>query len=273
MINSKRIWALCALFALPATSIAFAAEPPGAPKGKQEQTREASSKKEAKGVDPEAARLLKEMTDYLGGLPRFAVESASVDEVVTKSGQKIQLIAESRVTVERPNHLRSERAGREPEAASFMYDGTTMSLLCPASNTFGTVPAPPTIDATIDKLRKDYGADAPGADLLYSRPYEVLMEQVKEGQVIGKETILGMSTNHLAFQGEDVDWQIWIKEGPEPLPLRYVITSKKVQSQPQFTVQMTHWDPRAKIDDGSFTFRAPAGAKKVDNLPTSCRAK
>jgi hypothetical protein len=255
---------------LTAGTVAVAEQPSTAPKGKQQQVRDQPGKTE-QGVDPEAAQMLKQMTDYLSGLQRFSLESASVDEIVTKSGQKIQLIADSRVSLARPNHLRSERRGRN--AATFTYDGKSMSFYCTDSNTFGTVPAPPTIDATIDKVRKDYGADAPGADLLYSRPYEVLMEQVKQGQVIGHELLLGTDTNHLAFQGDEVDWQIWIQDGPEPLPLRYVITSKTVQSQPQFTVQLTHWEPHAKVDDASFAFTPPPGAKKVDNLPTDCAAK
>jgi hypothetical protein len=96
------------------------------------------------------------------------------------------------------------------------------------------------------------------------------MEQVKQGQVIGQETLLGEETHHLAFQGEEVDWQIWIKDGPEPLPLRYVITSKTVKGQPQFTVQMARWEPRATVDDAAFDFKPPPGAKKLDALPTNC---
>jgi hypothetical protein len=254
--KSRYILPLLAVLALPLATQA-----------KQEQTQ---PKKAEKGVDPEAAKLLRQMTDYLSGLQRFTVENASVDEIVTKAGQKIQLIADSRISVARPNQLRSEREGRD--AATFTYDGKSMSFLCADSKTYGTVPAPPTIDATIDKVRKDYGADAPGADLLFSKPYDVLMEQVKKGQVIGHETVLGVDTTHLAFQGDEVDWQIWIKDGPEPLPLRYVITSKTVKNEPQFTVQMTKWEPNAKLDSAAFDFKPPAGAKKVDKLPTDCGA-
>jgi hypothetical protein len=268
--KSRHTWPLITMLALSGATAALA-QPPSksAPKGKQEQPRE--QPKKAEGVDPEAARMLKQMTDYLSGLQKFSVSSASVDEVVTKAGQKIQLIADSKVSVARPNRLRSERGGNN--AATFTYDGKTMSVQCLGDNTYGTVPAPPTLDATIDKMRKDYGADAPGADLLYSKPYDILMEQVKAGQVIGQEDLLGIQANHLAFQGDEVDWQVWIKDGPEPLPLRYVITSKTVQNQPQFTVQMTKWEPNANLDDASFAFKPPAGAKKVDKLPTSCGAK
>jgi hypothetical protein len=264
----RSIWPLIALVVASAATAASAQQPSKSPGDKQEEAR---GQPDRQGVDPEAARILRRMTDYLSGLQRFKVESASVDEIVTKSGEKIQLIADSRISVARPNRLRSERGGHNAE--TFAYDGKSMSVRCVDSNTFGTVPAPPTIDGTIDKMRKDYGADAPGADLLYSRPYDVLMEQVKQGQVIGDENILGSEATHLAFQGDEVDWQIWIKNGPEPLPLRYVITSKTVQAQPQFTVQMTRWEPHANVDEASFEFKPPPGAKKVDSLPTDCAAK
>jgi hypothetical protein len=265
--KSRHTWPLIMMLVLPVATAALAQDPSKAPKGKQDQGA-AQPQKGEQGVTPDAARMLRQMTDYLGGLQRFSLESASVDEVVTKEGQKIQVISDSQVSVARPSHLKSERAGRNP--ATFTYDGKSMSVVCPDNNTYGTVAAPGTVDETIDKMRKDYKVDAPGADLLYSHPYDILMEQVKQGQVIGHETLLGVETNHLAFQGDEVDWQIWIKDGAEPLPVRYVITSKTVKSQPQFTVQMTKWDPHAKVEDAAFEFKPPPGAKKVNGLPTDC---
>src|SRR5262245_2226241 len=64
-----------------------------------------------KGIDPDADRLLRAMTSYLASLQSFTVQSAAVDEVVLKSGQKIQLASESLVSVQRPNRLRSEQVG------------------------------------------------------------------------------------------------------------------------------------------------------------------
>ncbi len=57
----------------------------------------------------------------------------------------------------------------------------------------------------IDAARKQFQIEAPGADLLFSHPYEILTEQVT-GQLIGRETIDGVAANHLAFAGEDIDW-------------------------------------------------------------------
>jgi len=225
-----------------------------------------------KAIDPDADRMLRQMTDYLSGLQSFKVQSASVDEVVTTTGRKIQVASESTISVVRPNKLRSDRVGAE-NGGEYTYDGKTMSLYCQANNTYSTVAAPATIDEAIDATRKKYKVEAPGADLLFSHPYDVLTEQVKTGLFVGRETVNSVAANHLAFEGEDVDWQIWIQDGPEPLPLRFVITTKTMKEQPQFQVQLSHWEPQAKIDDTTFQFKPPAGAKSVASFPTECRAQ
>ncbi len=221
-----------------------------------------------KAVEPAADQKLKEMTEYLAGLKSFKVQGASVDEVVLKSGEKIELAADSAVSVERPKKLRSEQIGQS--GLSFWYDGKTMSLYCKASNSYGAVPAPATIDGMIDAARKQFHLEAPGADLLFSQPYDILMEQVKGGQLIGHETVEGVPVTHLAFQGEDVDWQIWIQDGAQPLPLRFVITTKTMKERPEFSVQLSHWEPEAVLAPATFDFDPPSGAKKVESLPTTC---
>jgi hypothetical protein len=224
-----------------------------------------------KVVDPEADRLLRQMTDYLAGLHSFTVESSAVDEVALKSGEKIQTMSDSDVTVERPNHLRSTQRGGG-ERLGFFYDGKTMTLACKANNSYQTLPAPPTIDLTIDKMRKEFQVDAPGADLLYSRPYDILTEQVMSGRVIGRETIDGVAVNHLAFEGEEVDFQLWIQAGAEPLPLRFVITTKTVKGNPEFSVQLSHWNTQPKLSASTFQFQPAADAKRAQSIAASCMA-
>ena len=64
-----------------------------------------------KNIDPQADKLLRQMTDYLASLHNFKVRSSSVDEVVTNEGQKLQFVSSSDVSVERPNRMRSEQIG------------------------------------------------------------------------------------------------------------------------------------------------------------------
>jgi hypothetical protein len=222
-----------------------------------------------KGISPDAERALRKMTDYLASLQSFRVQSTAKDEVVLKSGQKIDLFSQSQTSVQRPNKLRSEQVGAKGGLA-FSYDGKSMTLECTANGTYTTKPAPPSIDGAIDQARKEFQIEAPGADLLYSKPYDILTEQVTGGQVIGHETVEGMALTHLAFQGEEVDWQIWIKEGPEPLPVMFSIITKTMASQPEFEVRLSNWETKAALPPTAFAFQPPPHGKRVETFPSTC---
>jgi hypothetical protein len=224
----------------------------------------------AQKFDPRADRLLREMSDYLGSMKSFKVQSTSNDQVVLKSGEKIDQLATSEITVRRPNALRSSRIGA-PEY--LIYDGRTFTMACAPNGPYSTVTAPPQIDAAVDLLRSRFHLDAPGADLLFSNPYKVLTENATSGRYIDTEHIDGMKTHHLAFTGKDVDFQIWILDGPQPLPVRYTITSKKVVGQPQFSVYLTHWEPNAIVTPADFSFQPPAGAQRSNSFPVMCGEK
>jgi hypothetical protein len=222
-----------------------------------------------KGISPEADAALRKMTTYLAGLQSFRVKSSAKDEVVLKSGQKIDLSSQSETSVQRPNKLRSEQIGAKGGLA-FWYDGKSMTLECTANGTYTTKPAPPTIDGAIDQARDQFQIDVFGADLLYSQPYDILTEQVTGGQVIGHETVEGTPVTHLAFQGEQVDWQIWIKDGPEPLPVWFSIITKTLPSQPEFEVHLSHWETKAALPASTFAFKAPPNGTKTDTFPQTC---
>ena len=86
MIKRRRIFqklaVLCAL-ALVGTGVAAQAE---------EGTAKAK-----KGIEPQAEKMLRQMTEYLASLKSFKVQNAAVDEMVTTAGQKIQVASESQV--------------------------------------------------------------------------------------------------------------------------------------------------------------------------------
>jgi hypothetical protein len=223
----------------------------------------------AKKVDADADKMLKKMTDYLAGLQSFTVQTTSIDQATTKAGEKIQATSDLDVAVQRPNRLRSTQRGAG-ERLSLWYDGKSMTLSCKESNTYETTEAAPTIDGTIDKMRKVFKVDAPGADLLYSKSYDILMEQVVSGRFVGRETIDGVAANHLAFRGETVDFQLWIEDGARPVPLRFVITTKDVKGNPEFSVQLSNWNTQPKLSEATFAFNAPAGAKPGKSVAASC---
>jgi len=241
---------------------AFAGSAAYAESKRTTETPPAGSEKEGV-IDPKADAALHRMSDYVSELKTFRVDTTTIDEKFTKQGQKIQELSSSMIAVRRPNGLRVDRISPRGHAV-LRDDGNLFSLYNLDKNVYAQAPAPATIDEAVDKLRERLQIEAPGADLLMSDPYATLTEGLTTGHYIGLEPIGDVQAHHIAVSKGKVDYQIWIQDGAQPLPLRYVITSKDLPGQPQFTVELRNWQPNAAVPDSLFEFAAPPNAKHVD---------
>ena len=215
------------------------------------------------GVAPAAQQLLKASTDFLARQQRFSVDTESTIEVVLDSGQKIQFDHTARVSVERPNKLRAERTGDLVDQV-FYYDGRSLTLHNPAENYYATIAAPGSLEEMLDFAREKLDVVAPAGDLLYKNAYDILMQEVISGFVVGKGVVDGVRCDHLAFRAPHVDWQIWIEEGKRPLMRKLVITTRDKLNAPQFTVVTKSWNLKPKFSASTFSFKPPRSVQKVE---------
>jgi hypothetical protein len=84
-----------------------------------------------------------------------------------------------------------------------------------------------------------------------------------------KSVVNGVRCDHVAFRNAEVDWQVWIQEGANPLPRKFVVTSKNMPESPQFVVVLSTWDAAPKLDDSTFTFVPPKGSQEIDFISAS----
>jgi hypothetical protein len=219
----------------------------------------------AEGIDPEADKVLKEMSDYLGGVKAFSM-NADIDlEVVMKNGQKVQLSSSAEAVIQRPDKMHIQRQGPIAEA-DIIYDGKTLTLYGKNLNAFYQTEAAGTIDDAIRAYELETGIPAPGADLLFADPYAVLSSGVDSSIHLGMSFVDGIECHHLAFREDDTDWQIWVKAGNEPLPMKYVITSKWQTAAPQYQIRLRNWNLKPQINNDQFSFSPPKGAVSLKNL-------
>ncbi|WP_223636111.1 DUF2092 domain-containing protein [Corallococcus sp. EGB] len=217
-------------------------------------------------IDPQAQRILRQMSDFLGAQREFSVRTeGSLDELLD-SGQKVQLQRAGDVRVQRPNRLRVDRAGDLARLHLF-YDGQRLTLYGERSNAYATTPALSTLDATLDMASQRLGVDAPGSDLLVSNPYAALTEDVCSGRYLGQSKVDGVPVHHLAFRNRDgVDWELWVEDGPRPLPRKYVITSRDLPGAPQYSVRLSNWNLSPQFTPELFQFTPPRDAVRVSFL-------
>jgi hypothetical protein len=217
------------------------------------------------GIDPQAEKLLRRMSDYLAGRQQFSLKAESTLEVVLTSGQKVQFDSPATLVVSRPNKLHAHRKG-DIVNQEFFYDGKTLTLYNPKENLYATTAAPATLDETFDFAREKLDIVAPGTDLFYTNAAEKMLKAFSSAFVVGPSVVAGAKTTHLAFRTADVDGQVWIDDGDKPLPRKFILTSKQVKGEPEFTIVIRSWDLAPKVTDKEFVFTPPKGAKKIEFL-------
>ena len=116
----------------------------------------------------------------------------------------------------------------------------------------------------LDVALVKFGIAIPLEDLIQSNPYAAAMKNVSGGIDLGPTTVLGVKCEHLAFTQDNIDWQVWIEEGPRPVPRKIVITYKDEEGSPQYTALLSKWDFETKLPDFVFTFEPPPDAAKIN---------
>jgi len=213
-------------------------------------------------VDPAATQILKRMTAYLDSLEQFSVHTQVTLEDVADSGHRIDLDVSANMIVKRPDKLLAQRKG-DPLDQTFYYDGKTLTLYNPGDKVYATEPAPGTIEGMLGYARESLGLIVPAADLVYHNAYELLMQDVDFATVVGKTDINGNTCNHLLFSRPGVDFQVWVADGTEALPCKYVVTDTENPGRVSVTTVMSDWNFTSPITDAEFTFVPPAGAKPI----------
>ena len=217
-----------------------------------------NSASNAQGADAET--LLKGMADYVSSQQALTVTYDSDVEVITSNLQKIQFTSSGQVQLSRPDKLRATRTGGYRDV-EIVFDGKMLTVNNKDGKDYAQIEVAGTAEELIDVLREKHGVVAPGADLLLTNVFNVMMNDVVEAAVIGKGVIDGVECDHLAFRNVETDWQIWIESGAKPIPRKYVITSKGIGEAPQYTLRIKEWKTDVQVD--AFAFKPDPSFKKI----------
>jgi hypothetical protein len=212
-------------------------------------------------ISPRAETVLRSACEFLAHTRAFSLNVEIWREHVDEAGQKIQFSHTVRMDVKRPDGLRLEISSPN-SARGFWYDGKMLTILDRKHNWYSTTNMPANLDDTVDAAH-DQGIDLPLIDLAMSDPYANATAKVEHGRYYGIATVSGVPCHHLAFTQENVDWQIWIEDGPQPLIRKFVITYKNDPGAPEFTALITHWEMTDRIADSDFVFERPMGATEI----------
>jgi hypothetical protein len=215
-------------------------------------------------IEADASKILTSMSQFLGGLEKFSASYDTDFDIIMPNGQKLKLAASGNMLVNRPGQFAITRTGTVADVIFNLDNGilTVHGLKLDGYVQFSAK----TIDEAITRVREDVGFSAPGADMISAKPFDMDLTDIVSGRHIGMTTIGGETVHHLAFRGNQLDWQLWVKDGDEPFPLKYVITSKLQAGAPEYSLRLTDWNSNPDISEKSFTFTPSATAKKLTGI-------
>ncbi|MGJ0429563.1 DUF2092 domain-containing protein [Methylobacter sp.] len=211
----------------------------------------------------DARGILMRMAEFLANTPQYSVNIQDNYDVVQESGQKIEFGERRKVTESRPNGLRVEAEHSNGDKHLVQYDGKDITVFNPTLNIYAQVTKPGGIDEAVMYFLRDLHMRLPLAMLLTSRLPSELEKRTQALDYVERTEIQGTPAHHLAGQTETVDYQVWIAEGSQPLPLRVVLTYKNEEGQPQFRAQFSDWNLAPEINNSQFAFTPPEGAQKI----------
>jgi hypothetical protein len=217
-------------------------------------------------ASPHPDKILKEMGDFLKSQKQFSFRAEITDDQVYAGGYKLQFSMDLEAFMRRPDKLRVNGRG-DLENQEFFYDGKTLTIYHKDKNLYAIAPMPPTIEEALTKAHREFDVQVVLADLACSNVYDFMIDDVTKRLYVGLNRVRGVPCHHLAFDQDDLHWQIWIETGDKPLPRKMLITQKRLLGSPQWTAYLSDWNFSTELADSLFTFVPPAEARRIEFLP------
>lgn len=214
-------------------------------------------------IDPVA--VLQDMTRVLKSTKAFSVHVEKVFDEMQPDGVKIQYAGAADLSIRQPDRLHLDYAD-DVSAKEAWYDGEHFTLLDHLHNVYAQITADPPLRNVLSLLEDDYDVFLPLAGLLRPDPAKEYGEGAYAQRYLGIHDADGWACHHLLFEGDWVNWQLWIEADDQPLLRKVVVTYKMIGGSPQHVSLLTDWQLDPSLDDEQFVAALPDDAVRAEVL-------
>lgn len=260
------LWMLMLGLLLASTPLLAQTQQQQAPPPQAEKPAAPAPQATAATPEPEPFQVLQKMCDLLKSQQQFSYKAEVADDMVYAGGKKLQYGIDMETFVRRPDRLRVNADGDLVDK-QFFFDGKTITLYDEDENVYGTLEVPPNIESALDKASKEFGVRVALTDLASPNLFELIKGKTKHSLYVGLHKVRGVPCHHLAFDGEEVQLQLWIDAGDKPLPRKVVMNYKTLDGSPQWTAYLSDWNFSPQFNDNLFVFTPPQGVEKIKFVP------
>jgi hypothetical protein len=216
--------------------------------------------------DPKARVILFKMANFISKASAFSVTMRSGYDAIQSNGQSIEFGEKRRMLLQRPDQLRVDAERSDGDRGLVLFDGKGITAVKADDNVYARVEKSGTVDDVIVYLVRDLQMTLPLARMFRTDFPKELEKRITSINYVEENYLFDIPTDHLAARSADVDLQLWIAQGDEPLPRRIILTYKNAPGQPQFRADLSDWDLSPKVVADSFSFNPPKGAEQIPFL-------
>ena len=240
-------------------------------------------------IDAEAKAVIDTMAAFVTARKGFSLRQVSTTTVSDEAAKKLAGEMEHVVRVERPNRLAVVLTGDQPGSGSLITDGQTLVIHQKQNegkrneppkyaNRYESSSAPATLTELIDNpylrtMLSVGGADVVTKAFLAEDPAAAMLDGVQELSVAGVEEIDGRPCTHLLARSESGNWDLWVANGDEPVPVKFVpaigqlfFGGRNVDLSSTVIFDQWRFDPVFEPADFVFVPGEGEGWEKVDSL-------
>jgi hypothetical protein len=214
---------------------------------------------------PDALRVLKSMSDFIDSQDAFRISGQSSSDAWLQTDLLVSNTAEIQLAYREPGSMQFSRLS---DSATDVLNIDQGQLLYFASATgyYATAQAPNGIGQALEFAFEELGIDLPLMDLVRTNAFD---RMVDEGDsvlhVTDRARVDGVKCDQVVIRTPELDIQLWVQQGEQPLPRRVVLTDRWLQGSPRFVANM-EWDLSPEFDRHTFLYAPPDGAEKIEFL-------
>lgn len=241
-----------------------------------ETAEEADAATAVRGSTTKPKELIREATSYLDQLDAFACR-VKMSYNIEAPSMNTSMSTVTNVRLERPNRIASI-VEEGMMGSTLVCDGEQLVLYVPMLDQYTVEEAPEDLSDPASMVTGMGGMNSMLSVTYFANGEELhdqLMDSVAETEYLGQEQVDGVACHHCLFRSDEMDWEIWIEAGKEPLVRKIVPDMSKQLEQfgemfkdadMDYLITLSDWNTNPTFTDEDFAFTPPPSAEKVDSL-------
>jgi len=221
------------------------------------------------GELPEGRNILRRHIDFMQDHRQVSFRAVVTYEVVQENGQKLHFDILHQVAVERPDRLFWVTLHDDATVDSAWCGDGEFTLLKQPANLWARIDVPLDLSEAVTRLSEEYHIAVPFVDLLSGDVAELwLGDDVLSVDYIGESWVEGWWTDHVAVRKPGVEFELWIRQGDEPFPVKMAMVLTDEPGLPGHTVRFRGWSTKIS-EDLIPSFTPPEGSEQIEAAPVN----